>query len=119
MRKSRDIIFTVKKLPWGNNHRSGRRWGWRKGKRRGAPIPTGTIPLSQTSPELLVEVVSLNLPPRLSIRMSELGLIPGNRVKVIMNQMGYVVIETLGSRYGLNPRITSNIYVKPLDSDSV
>ncbi len=90
---------------------------WRHGKRRRwltPPAIAGTIPLSAAPPNSIVEVVSLNLPYGLTIRMSELGITPGAKLRVALNQMGYVVVELLGSKYGLNPRISSSIYVRLL-----
>ncbi|MGQ4832300.1 MAG: FeoA family protein [Candidatus Asgardarchaeia archaeon] len=93
-------------MPW-HRHGKARRWF--------TPPPSipGAVPLSMVPPNSLVEVVTLNLPYGLTIRMSELGITPGAKLKVVLNQMGYVVIEILNSRYGLNPRISSNIFVRP------
>jgi len=75
------------------------------------PMPD-VIPLSLIPSNSLVEIKYVNLPPGLFMRMSELGIMPGNRVKVILNQFGYVVVEVMGTRFGLNPRVSSNIFVK-------
>ena len=89
------------------------RWGFHgRGHRRhvASNVPT----LAFTPMGAVVEVVSINAGARLYSRLSELGIIPGERIHVVMNQNGYIVVELRGVRYGLSPGIASKIIVRPV-----
>ena len=89
------------------------RWGFHGyGRRR--HISANTPTLAFVPMGAIVEVVSVNAGARLYSRLSELGIIPGERIHVVMNQNGYIVVELRGVRYGLSPGIASKIIVKPV-----
>ena len=89
------------------------RWGFHRHGRRRHVVPNAPT-LALTPMGAVVEVVSINAGARLYSRLFELGIIPGERIHVIMNQNGYIVVELRGVRYGLSPGIASKIIVRPV-----
>ena len=89
------------------------RWGFHgRGRHRRKISNAPTLAFAPMG--AVVEVVSVNAGARLYSRLSELGIIPGERVHVVMNQNGYIVVELRGVRYGLSPGIASKVIVRPV-----
>ncbi len=72
------------------------------------------MPLALAHPGECVEILRIRGGEGFRRRLAEMGLIAGNRVRVISNgRPGPVVLETKGSRLAIGHGATQKIQVKP------
>lgn len=70
------------------------------------------IPLSMTRPGEEVEIVEIRAGWGLQRRLTDMGLLPGMRIKVLNCGPGPVLVDLLGSRLALGYGVAMKILVR-------
>lgn len=74
-------------------------------------------PLAFASPNRCVEVVEISGGRSIDLRLKEIGIFPGVRIKVILNEGGPVVVSLQNSRFALGRGIALKIFVKEINEE--
>ncbi|HKZ39855.1 MAG TPA: FeoA family protein [Candidatus Hodarchaeales archaeon] len=69
--------------------------------------------LRDALPGTYLEINTILAEQRRSSRLSELGLLPGERIRVVQSVGGYVVIDIRSARYGVSASVSDKIVVSP------